>query len=313
MTDFNMAINSTDLLERVASLRTHRKGNRRAPHKPLLLLYALGQLQLGIHELAFEDVEAVLEPMLSAYAPTVKGRHQPELPYWHLASDGLWQVHDAENFDRQANGFPRMSSLRKSTAGFPEHVVEALTSDPSVVERIVQHLLNEHFSPTLHEELLNAFGLSMRNSLQVAEASAAYETTKRRDPEFRENVLRAYEYRCAFSGFRAAMAGKYLGCEAAHVQWHCYDGPDSVANGIALEPTIHKLFDVGAWTLTDDRRILVSREFTGNDATVARIRERHGKSLGAPLAGESPVDVDFIRWHREPALGGVFREPALPL
>ena len=97
------------------------------------------------------------------------------------------------------------------------------------------------------------------------------------------------------------------------MRWHAYDGPDEIANGIALEPTLHKLFDAGAWSLTDDRRILVSKDFTGSDSAVERLRSYHGKPLRSPLPGESPVSVDYIRWHRETEKGGVFRAPALPL
>jgi putative restriction endonuclease len=126
-------------------------------------------------------------------------------------------------------------------------------------------------------------------------------------------VLRAYEYRCAASGFRVALGGSYFGCEAAHVRWHACDGPDTVDNGLSLEPTLHKLFDAGAWSLTDDRRIIVSKELTGNDSVVARIRNLHGKPLADPLPGEPRIAVPFIRWHREKGHGGVFRSPALPL
>ena len=109
------------------------------------------------------------------------------------------------------------------------------------------------------------------------------------------------------------MSGQFAGCEAAHVQWHCYDGPDTISNGIALEPTIHKLFDIGAWTLTDDRRILISRDLTGDDKTIERIRGRHGQPLSSPIQGEQEVSQEFIRWHREPNQGGVFRQPAIPI
>ena len=126
-------------------------------------------------------------------------------------------------------------------------------------------------------------------------------------------MLRAYEHQCAATGFRAALGGSYFGCEAAHVKWHAYDGPDDVANGIALEPTMHKLFDAGAWTLTDDRRIVVSKEFTGSDQAIGLLRSLHGKALKTPLAGEPLVSSEFIGWHREPDRGGVFRAPGLPL
>ena len=69
------------------------------------------------------------------------------------------------------------------------------------------------------------------------------------------------------------------------MQWHAYYGPDIVANGIALEPTIHKLFDAGACSLTDDRRILVSANYTGSDEAVARLRAHHGTTASLASCG----------------------------
>ena len=80
---------TVNILRRVSSLKTYRRGDRRAPHKPLLLLLAIGQLLRGNSRLSFGEVEERLSPLLKAYAPPVAARHQPELPYWHLRSDGL--------------------------------------------------------------------------------------------------------------------------------------------------------------------------------------------------------------------------------
>ncbi len=309
-----MNMESNDLLSQISNLRTNRSGERRAPHKPLLVLYAIGQLQRGKKLLPFSDVKTALLPLLNAYAPPVKkNRHQPELPYWHLRNDGVWEVQGADRLDRQASGFPTASAFLESTAGFTNSVIDQLTSDPDLVKTIINHLLYEHFSPSTHDDILDAVGISLGVVETKNEQIDDKSSSRRRDPNFRDNVLRAYEHRCAFSGFRAALRGLYLGCEAAHVQWHSYDGPDLVANGIALEPTIHKLFDLGVWSLTDDRIIIVSEHFTGTDETVSRVREQHGKALRDPILGESVLNPDYIRWHRESHLGGVFREPALPL
>lgn len=181
-----------------------------------------------------------------------------------------------------------------------------------MAKNIIRLLLDAHFPESLHDDIVAATGLMLPEVTIVAERPSVYGTV-RRDPKFRGRVLRAYEHRCAVTGFRAALGGAYFGCEAAHVQWHAYDGPDTVENGLAMEPTLHKLFDAGAWSLTDDRRILVSADFTGTDAAVDRMRSRHGQSLRSPLPGESLVSTEYIRWHREPELGGVFRHPALPL
>ncbi|MEO0455527.1 MAG: phosphorothioated DNA-binding restriction endonuclease [Cyanobacteria bacterium P01_A01_bin.114] len=305
-------MNQEQIIERFSNLNVGRSSGQRAPHKPLLLLVVIAKFQEGKTILSFDEIEEALSPLLATYAPPVK-KPDPKLPYWHLQSDQLWEIEGAEALPRQMGGFPKMAGLRRSSARLPESVIQCLRSDPALIEKIVKILLFEHFPESLHEDILATVGLSFSSGFNSKEAEGTYTTTKKRDPKFRENVLRAYEHQCALTGFRAALAGNFFACEAAHVQWHAFDGPDSVDNGLCLEPTMHKLFDAGAWSLSDDRRVLVSANFTGSDFAIQRLRTLHGQSIRSPLAGHPEVSPEYIRWHRERQLGGVFREPALPL
>ena len=307
-----MSYDDNELYEQFDRIRVYQRGERRAPHKPLLLLVAIARLQQGVKRLPFEVVSEALMPLLDSFAPPVRGKHEPQLPYWYLRFDELWEVDGAANLPLQKGGFPRLAGLRRTSGGLPEAIARRLVDDPGLCQGLVSLLLEKHFPVSLHVDILDAVGLSAEPLEPVDDRLESVKTRRKRDPRFREDVLRAYEYRCAFSGFRASLGPSYFGCEAAHVKWHSHEGPDSVANGIALEPTLHKLFDAGAWSLTDDRRILVSAHFTGNHETVARLRERHGQPLLEPIQG-SPPKPEFIEWHREPELGGVFRQPALPL
>ena len=292
-------------LEAIDNLNVWKKGSRRAPHKPLLLLYAFGRLLDGESSLPFADVEKALADLLDAYAPPVKGRHEPALPYWHLRSDGLWQVAGADTMALQKGKFPVMGELRTSSGGLKPTVIQALQGDPTIIEEAGQRLLDEHFPESLHEDIRQAVGLGT--------ASVEPRPRRKRDPQFRRNILRAYEHRCVVSGFRAALGGTFFGVEAAHVKWHAQGGPDTVDNGLVLEPTLHKLFDRGAWSLTDDLRVIVSSEFTGSAEAVEMLRARHGQPIRHPLKGHPSPRPEFVRWHREASLGGVFRTPALSL
>ncbi len=71
-------------------------------------------------------------------------------------------------------------------------------------------------------------------------------------------MLRAYAYQCAMCGFGGALGRNPVGIEAAHVRWHSQDGPDVVANGLALCALHHALFDLGVLGLTAELRIRVS-------------------------------------------------------
>ncbi len=295
-------------LDKLRRLNVNKSGERRAPHKPLLLLIAISRLLEGRRALPFGEVEALLDPLLASYAPPVKTSHQPELPYWHLQSSGLWEVPGSEDFPRQRGGFPTMAALRSSTGHLDEGFANLLVADPGFRAEVITILLDDHFPESLHEDILEAVGLEMPILLDEDHKG---KVRRQRDPNFRLTILRAYEHRCAVTGFRVALAGHYFGCEAAHVKWHAYDGPDTLDNGFAVEPTLHKLFDAGAWTLSDDRRIIVSAELTGEEAAILKLRTLHGKPLGKPLPGQAELTIEHIRWHREPDLGGVFRHPAL--
>ena len=66
-------------LDQVRRLNVNIQGERRAPHKPLLLLIAIAKMLRGERELPFNEVELLLTPLLQAYAPPVQSSCQPEL------------------------------------------------------------------------------------------------------------------------------------------------------------------------------------------------------------------------------------------
>lgn len=82
----------TDWENRVAHIRAWSRGGIRAPHKPLLLLYALGRLQrFGANTpVAYSEAEAPLDELLTDYGPP--RTTSPSYPFHHLTSDGVWVV-----------------------------------------------------------------------------------------------------------------------------------------------------------------------------------------------------------------------------
>jgi putative restriction endonuclease len=310
-----------DLLHRLARLNVDRSTGQRKPHKPLLMLLAIQRWVVeGQRELAFAEIEQPLKHLLDLYAPPITGAQHAEYPFWYLQSDGVWELPQADRMARNAKGFPTMDAFRACAGRIPEPYASALAADPALAERAVQLLLDEHFEPSLHEDLRADLGLESmallmesRAPVELARESAhsSYAQKRPRSASFREEVLAAYDHRCAVTGFQALM-GKTLFClEAAHVHWHSQGGRSSVDNGLALTPTLHKLFDHGAWTLDDRRCLLVSRHFSGSDGAIAELRGLHGKPLRDPVPGCAPLALDCIRWHRERHLGGVFRGPEL--
>jgi putative restriction endonuclease len=123
-----------------------------------------------------------------------------------------------------------------------------------------------------------------------------------RDRIFRTRVLRAYDRRCAFTGFQFINGGGRAEVEAAHIRSVQDKGPDVVQNGLALSGTVHWMFDRGLLTLADDATILLSNHINDVDG-VRKILSESGRARYPDDIRNAP-DPAFLRWHRERCFKG---------
>ena len=245
---------------------------------------------------SFREIQSPLKQLLIDFGPKRQTYH-PELPFWHLQTDGLWQVEADGELERrgETNSPKKTELLEKNAFGqVPADIETTLRRDPTLVRDLALSILDAHFPESLHPALLSAVGLSVEAPAQRVP----------RDPAFRREVIRAYEHSCAVCGYDLKLGGSDLGLEAAHIRWHQAQGPDVVQNGLALCTTHHLALDRGAIGLTDDRTVLVSAEVYGNmkELLVAFV----GKPLRKPVSEHLRADVEHIRWHARE----VFRGPA---
>jgi hypothetical protein len=77
------------------------------------------------------------------------------------------------------------------------------------------------------------------------------------------------------------------------VKWFSHGGPDAVENGLSSCSLHHKAFDLGAIAISDDHKVLVSRDFRGGGEWEARSLRVSGASPVGPQAGEPPVRVSL--------------------
>ncbi len=281
-------------------MRTWARGDERAPHKPLLLLLALGRVQRGEDRLVpFKDVREPLRRLLMEFGPSRDSYH-PEYPFWRLQHDGLWEVPGGEHLEpRRGNTNPSLGALLGVSGGFPEAVDDVLRARPDLVRELGHEVLNAHFPSSLHESILGSVGLDL-------DPPAILGARRARDRAFRDLVLRAYGYQCAVCGLDARLDGAAIGLEAAHVHWHASRGPDAVENGLCLCPLHHKALDLGLLALGQQRRLLVSSRLHGGDAVEAQLGRYHGRELVGPLHGQPCVADVHAEWHRRE----VFKAPS---
>ncbi|MCT2347036.1 HNH endonuclease [Niallia taxi] len=285
-------MNAEELKTKIQKLSIWKKGDQRAPHKPLLILYALGQMQADSERfISYEVTKVKLTELLREFGPIRKSYH-PEEPFVRLKKDGIWML-DKEVNEKSPNN--RQLINDHVSGDFTSEIFNLLYDNQSLMQEVSQVILDQHFPETLHEDLLDAVGLDF-----------TLYTRRKRDPKFRDRILRAYGYSCAICGFNVRLAHTLVGIEAAHIKWHQAGGPDTEENGIALCSLHHKLFDRGVFTLTEECRMLVSQDAHGTHGFEEWLMKFNGKPVREPIQAYYYPKQSYLNWH----VKEVFRGPS---
>ena len=267
-----------------------------------MVLYAIGKLLRGEDRLISyaDDIEENLKNLLREFGPR-RDHYNPQFPFWRLQNDGIWEVSDATQIRQTSSGDPYITDLRNHSVsgGFNEPIAEQLQNDSELTFAIVRNLLNAHFPPSLHEDILQATNIEL--PLQTFD-------TRTRPSNFRQIVLRAYEYKCAVCGFDVNLRNAPVALDACHIQWQTAGGPDEAVNGLALCVRHHKLFDRGAFTLSIQRQVLVSDDIHESVGLHEWLMNFHGETINFPQRQSYYPAEEFIGWHVREVFQGDYRE-----
>ena len=280
-----------ELLEKISKIRMWTRGDERAPHKPLLILYALGQIgKTKERYIPFDQVNENLTSLLMSFGLARKS-FRATYPFTYLVNDGFWVLDQPLDTTK---GYS-VQALRDVKGGFSDEVYNLLKNNPLLIKQIAQTILESNFPESMHEDILRAVGLDWEYTIKTS-----------RDPNFRNRILIAYQYSCAVCGFNVRLGDALVAVEAAHIKWHQAGGPDIENNGLALCSMHHKLFDRGAFTINSSLKIQVAQVVNGSAGLDEWLLRYKGKSVQEPQSSAYYPSESFINWHNRE----VFRGPA---
>ena len=294
-------MNREEIVQKFETLKVWQRGDKRAPHKPLLVLYAIGELLRGKGRLLpYTEVDHSFGDILAEFSPRMsnQGTHYP---FWRLQTDGIWELTNTDKVRLTASGDPFKSDLIEFNVhgGFNADVANQLQTDTTLASEIVQMMLEGHFTDPWYDDILQRVGIELTVKGSILQ---------KRDPNFRLKILKAYEFRCAVCGFDLRLGLRPIALEAAHIKWRQAKGPDVVVNGLALCSLHHKLFDRGAFTLSNELEILVSDDAHGTAGFDEWLMRFHGEKLNFPQRQTYYPSEDFTRWHVREVFQGEYRE-----
>jgi len=293
-----------DVLARLGSLHQHRQRGRRSPHKPLLVLLALGRLAAtGSSELPWSSAEADLADLIAEFGPpSGTGRAQSAAyPFTRLRADGVWVLDQDVQMD-----LVRPLAEQHVTGRFEASVESALLARPALISAAARELVLSNFPETVAPDVLEAAGLDPDAVLGAGGVLPGLTTgagERRRSPGWRTAVLQGWDRQCAFCGYDGQLAGASMGIDAAHVRWFAFDGPDTLDNGLALCVLHHKLFDLGVLGLDPKLRVQVSAAFSARTPAGRAVYDLHGQGLSPRPGTAVPAGV-HVSWHNREVFKG---------
>jgi putative restriction endonuclease len=162
---------STTLQHAIENITIWRKGEQRAPHKPLLLLYVLSQYQRG-HARMFDyasEIRDELHSLLERFGPQ-RRQYRPDMPFWRLKGDGFWELHNSEQCSTQGSRQPPGKELELChvAGGFDEPHFALLNRNKKLINTLAHQILEAHFRRVFRKNWLKRWGLICSRSVKSA-------------------------------------------------------------------------------------------------------------------------------------------------
>lgn len=293
-----------------------------APHKPILLISVLQTFQNGIND----NKRIYITPELVAlfksnWNSLVTSNHDCRfaLPFYHLTSDKFWKLIPNPGFENILQLSASMRSFANLNAAVDCAIIDEdlyeLMKDKKSNEILNQFLLDEYF-PNSKNNFNNSSG-SQQNLFDDIENKILKEPSEEYRQEikklleqkneeeiflrgslFKREIPKIYNNTCCISGMKIDATINVSMIDACHIVPFSVSYDDTVKNGIALCPNLHRAFDRGLIAIDEDYKVVVSNTFKEYETSYS-IGAFKGKEIQLPtLKSYYPLRENF-EWHRK--------------
>lgn len=254
-------------LFKLKNLRVDRASKTPAPHKPLLLLAIIDQIENGTIQSPILHLTPELAFRFLAYWQVVahRGRNvgQVELPFFYLKSDGILShvAHPgletvlATIRPRSVETLNRVIAHAELAGDFYQFLT--IRENREAARRVLIH--GNWFFPNEKFELAEVLGIE----LDAVVTNSGFDKEDKpasagRDVKFRLQIVPMYHYACALCKLKVLLPSGTTIVEAAHIHAFSKSRNDNVSNGMALCRNHHWAFDQGIWTLNPNYQVNVA-------------------------------------------------------
>jgi putative restriction endonuclease len=281
-------------VKKLSRLKRGSVKGAKAPHKPILLLAVIEEIEKK--EIRSNQIKISPELVASfkdLWSQLVKDNRFSEnfsLPFFHLQSDGFWQLQTLPNREialTSSHSIKSFTHLKQviDFASFDQELYDLLLNEHT--RQILRQALLETYFPNAQLQSNQLIGKIINQILH--EPAAIYKTKAERFDEeeifvrggiFKKEIPKIYNYACAISGMRIITDADIQMIDACHIVPFSASHDDTITNGISLCPNLHRAFDRGLISLDAEYRVLV-KPFMEQENFYS-IKQFEGKEIHLP-------------------------------
>ncbi|MEL6670586.1 MAG: HNH endonuclease [Bacteroidota bacterium] len=236
--------------------------------------------------------------------------HSPTffLPFFHLRGDGFWTVFDGngKEIKKVFSSFRQMEAQQVFGMFSEEFFVQFISPENRAI--ILGFLLEKYFPENqqaylgksqIPDQLLSLHKSLLKEDVPAYKKEATDEENFVRKGVFKKIIPRVYNFTCSISGMRVDSSFHTQMIDACHIVPFSRSHDDSISNGIALCPNLHRAFDRGLISIDDQYRVLVSDSFVETESHPYALSNFKQKAIVLPFGKKYYPDPEKLAWHRE--------------
>ncbi|WP_207503686.1 HNH endonuclease [Telluribacter humicola] len=178
---------------------------------------------------------------------------------------------------------------------FPEQANTDLSRAGDYFQKISNQIINE--DPGTYAARIRQ--LKERMSGDVKQRELFQQEIYIRGGAFKRDVPKYYGYTCSISGLKIDATFNVSMIDACHIVPFSRSYNDTISNGIALCPNLHRAFDRGMIAVDENHRVLVSKHFTESTDASYSIKKLGGTSILLPEESRFHPLPENLEWHRK--------------
>jgi putative restriction endonuclease len=282
--------------------------NGGAPHKPILLISLIQAFQNGFYSTSEIHILPELVGLYkSNWKSLVKTNHQClfTLPFYHMNTEPFWELIPNKGCELWIKSKSPMRSFSNLATAIQCAIIDYELKElflKKVESNILLHFLLDTYFAETEGNFISDSGNSYISDIENQILNESEETYKVRllqirkeldNDEFQEEVFvrknifkkeipKIYNYTCCISGLRIDAGDNISMIDACHIIPFSESFNDTISNGIALCPNLHRALDRGLISIDNNFRVLINKRFSEPFQTVYNIKQFEGVSISLP-------------------------------